>query len=67
MVGNPLQTKQRSRPSYRDQEGRSGSEEVVLENLGVPLQGDRDAGDLVGRIKGDKYRFDFRFLTWDFS
>ena len=47
-VGNPFQTKQGSRPSCRDQERRRGSEEVVLENLGVPLQGDRDAGELCG-------------------
>ena len=47
-VGNPFQTKQVSRPSCRDQEGRRGSEEVVPENLGVPLQGDRDAGELCG-------------------
>ena len=26
----------------------TGSEEVVPENLGVPLQGDRDAGELCG-------------------
>src|SRR5574337_1124894 len=32
-VGNPFQTKQGSRPSCRDQEGRRGSEEVVPENL----------------------------------
>src|SRR5574342_633919 len=43
-VGNPFQTKQGSRPSCRDQEGRRGSEEVVPENLGVPLQGARDDG-----------------------
>src|SRR5574337_203446 len=47
-VGNPIQTKQGSRPSCRDQEGRRGSEAVVPENLGVPLQGDRDAGELRG-------------------
>ena len=47
-VGNPFQTKQGSRPSCGDQEGRRGSEEVVPENLGVPLQGDRDAGELCG-------------------
>src|SRR5574337_1836918 len=47
-VGNPFQTKQGSRPSCRDQEGGRGSEEVVPENLGVPLQGDRDAGELCG-------------------
>src|SRR5574340_400586 len=41
-VGNPFQTKQGSRPSCPDQEGRKGSEEGVPENLGVPLEGDRD-------------------------
>ena len=40
-VGNPFQTKQGNRPSCRNQEGRSGSEEVVPGNLGVPLEGDR--------------------------
>ena len=39
--GNPFQTHQGSRPSFRDEEGRRGSEEVVPENLGVPLEGDR--------------------------
>ena len=66
-VGNPFQTKQGSRPSCRDQEGRRGSEEVVPENLGVPLQGDRISGNFVGRIKGAKCPFDLQFLTWDFS
>ena len=66
-VGNSFQAKQGSRPSCGDQEGRRGSEEVVPENLGVPLQGNRDAGELWGRIKGVKYRFDLQFLTWDFS
>ena len=37
-VRNPFQTKQGSRPSYRDEEGRRGSEEVVPENLSVPLE-----------------------------
>ena len=36
-VGNPFQTKQGSRPSCPDQEGRKGSEEWVPENLNVPL------------------------------
>ena len=43
-----LPDKQGSRASCGDQEGRRGSEEVVPENLGVPLQGDRDAGELCG-------------------
>ena len=51
-VGNPFQTKQGSRPSCRDQEGRRGSEEVVRENLGVPLEGDRDVGALCGSHQG---------------
>ena len=25
------------------------------------------SGHFVGRIKGDKYRFELRFLKWDFS
>ena len=51
-IGNPFHTKQGSRPSCRDQEGLRGSEDVVPENLGVPLQGDRDAGELVGAHQG---------------
>ena len=66
-VGNPFQTKQGSRPSCPDQEGRRGSEEVVPENLGVPLEETGMSGNFVGRIKGAKYRFDLQFLTWDFS
>ena len=41
-VGNPFQTKQGSRPSRPDQEGRKGSEEGVPENLRVPLISDSD-------------------------
>ena len=66
-VGNPFQTKQGSRPSCPDQEGRRGSEEVLPENFGVPLEGDGMSGHFVGRIKGDKYRFELQFLKWDFS
>ena len=54
-------------PSCPDQEGRRGSAEVVPENLGVPLQGDRDAGELGGAHQGCQYRFDLQFLMWDFS
>ena len=51
-VGNPFQTKQGSRPSCPDQEGRRGSEEVLPENFGVPLEGDRDVGALCGSHQG---------------
>ena len=47
-VGNPFQTRQGSRLSCRDQEGRRGSEEVVPENVCVPLEGDRYVGELCG-------------------
>src|SRR5574340_1845383 len=51
-VGNPFQTKQGSRPSWPDQEGRKGSEEGVPENLSVPLEGDGDFGELCGSHPG---------------
>src|SRR5574341_616789 len=56
-VGNPLQTKQGSRPSRPDQEGRKGSEEGVPENLRVPLEGDRDFGELCGSHQGCQVPF----------
>ena len=51
-VGNPFQTKQGSRPSCPDQEGRKGSEEGVPENRSVPLEGDRGFGELCGSHQG---------------
>ena len=62
-VGNPFESKQGSRPSCRDQEGRSGSEEVVPENLGVPLEGDRDVGELCGSHQGCQVPFGPRILN----
>ena len=56
-VGNPFQTKQGSRPSRPDQEGRKGSEEAVPENLRVPLKGDRDFGELCGSHQGCQVPF----------
>ena len=66
-VGNPFQTKQGSQPCCRDQEGRRGSEEVVPEKLGVLSRETGMLENLVGCIKGAKYRFDLQVLTWDFS
>ena len=56
-VGNSFQTKQGSRPSCPDQEGRRGSEEVVPGNLGVALEGDRDVGELCGSNQGCQVTF----------
>ena len=56
-VGNPFQTKQGSRHSCRVQEGRRGSEEVLPENLGVPIQGERDAGELCEAHQGCQVPF----------
>ena len=46
------ETNEGSRPSCPDQEGRRGSEEVLPENFGVPLEGDRDVGALCGSHQG---------------
>ena len=45
------------RPSCPDQEGRKGSEEGVPENLSVPLEGDRDFGELGGSHQGCQVPF----------
>ena len=39
-----------------DQEGRRGSEEVLPENFGVPLEGDRDVGALCGSHQGCSFK-----------
>src|SRR5574341_1027305 len=44
-------------PSCPDQEGRKGSEEGVPENLSVPLEGDRDFGELCGSHQGCQVPF----------
>ena len=51
-VGNPFQTKQGSRPSCRDQEGRRGSEEVVPANLGFLSRETEMPGIFVGAHQG---------------
>ena len=66
-VGKPFQTKQWNRPSCRDQEGRRGSEEVVLETSVVLSRETCMSGNFLGRIQGAKCPFDLKFLTWDFS
>ena len=56
-VGNPFQIKQGNRSSCRDQEGRRGSEEVVLGNVGVPLEGGRYVAELCGSHQGFQVPF----------
>ena len=56
-VGNPFQTKQGSRPSCRDQEGRRGSEEVVPENLGFLSRETGMPGNFVGAHQGCQVPF----------
>ena len=66
-VRNPFQTKQGNRPSCPDQEGRRGSDEVVL-GTSVFLSSETSvSGNFLCRIKGAKSCFDLQFLTWDFS
>ena len=52
-----FQTKQRNRPSCGDQEGRSGSDEVVPGPSVFPSREPSVSGNFCGRIKGVKYRF----------
>ena len=66
-VRNPFLTKQGSRPSCPDREGRKGSEEVVPKTSVFLSRETGISGNSVGRIKGAMYRFDLQFLTWDFS
>ena len=66
-VGNPLQMKQGIRPSCRDQEGRRGSDDVVLGTSVLPSSETGMSGNFWGRIKGAKYRFALQDGTWDFS
>ena len=66
-VGNPFETKQWNRPSYRDKERRRGSDEVVPGTSVFLSSETRMAGNSLGHIKGTKYRFNFQDGTWDFS
>ena len=66
-VGNPFQTKQANGPSFRDQEGSRGSDEVVL-GTSVFLSSETGMlGNFLRCIKGSKYGFDLQDGTWDFS
>ena len=66
-IGNPLQMKQGIRPSCRDQEGRRGSDDVVLGTSVLPSSETGMSGNFWGRIKGAMYRFTLQDGTWDFS
>ena len=66
-VGNPLQTKQGKRPSYREQEGRRGSDKLVP-GTSVFTSSETDiSGNFWGYIKDVKYHFALQDGTWDFS
>ena len=62
-----FQTKQRNRPSCGDQEGRSGSDEVLLGTSVFPSSEAGMSGNFWGRIKRSKYRFGLQNGTLDFS
>ena len=65
--GNPFQTKQGNRPSFRDQEERKGSDEVVPGTSVLPLSETGKSGNFSRCIKGAKDRFSLQDGTWDFS
>ena len=59
-VGIPFQIKQGNQPSSRDQEGRTGSDEVV-QGTSVFLSSETGmSGNFLIFIKGVKYRFEFQ-------
>src|SRR5574340_399797 len=66
-VGNAFQTKQGSRLSCRDQEGRRGQRKWDRKTSVLLSRETGMSGNFVGRLKGAKYRLDLQFLTWDFS
>ena len=66
-VMKPFQTKQRNRPSCGDQEGRSGSDEVLLGTSVFPSSETGMSVNFWGRIMRSKYRFALQIGTWDFS
>ena len=55
--GNPFQTKQGNRPSCCDQEGRRGSDDVVLGTWVFPPSEACMSGNFGVAIMGAKYRF----------
>ena len=65
-AGNPFQTKQGNRLSCRDQEGRRGSDEVVMGPSVFPSREPGMSGNFWGRIKGGMYRFALQHRTWVF-
>ena len=65
-AGNPFQRKQGNRLSFRDQEGRRGSDEVVPGPSVFPSREPSVSGNFCGRIKVVKYRLARKDGTWDF-
>ena len=53
--------------SCGDQEGRSGSDEVLLGTSVFPSSETGMSGNFWGRITRSKYRFALPIGTWDFS
>ena len=56
----------RNRPSFRDQEERKGSDEVVPGPSVFPSREPSVSANFCCRIKGVKYRFALKDGTWDF-
>ena len=63
----PLADKQGNRPSFRDQEGRRGSDEVVPGTSVFPSSETGMSENFWGVMKLAKYCFKLQDETWDFS
>ena len=66
-VGNPFQTKQGSRPPVEIRRGERAQRRGCRKTSVFLSRETGVSGNFVGRIKGDKYRFELQFLKWDFS
>ena len=63
----PLADKARELTSFRDQEGRRGSDEVVPGTSVFASSATHMSGNFWGSIKGAKYHFALQDGTWDYS
>ena len=66
-VGNPIQTKQGNGHSCRDQEGITGSEEVMPRTSVFLSRETGKSRNFVSHIKAVKYCFELQDGTWEFS
>src|SRR5574340_1292609 len=66
-VGNPFQTKRGVDPPVQIRRVEEAQRKGCRKTSVFLSRETGMSGHFVGRIKGDKYRFELQFLKWDFS